>query len=145
MSDEIEYAVGGGDPEAITALYTAVGWNRSGARTVEKTRAVLAASATHVVARVAGRVVGFGRVIGDAYAAQLLDIITHPDYRRRGIATEITRRLLAHARAQALGVMLVDGTGLEGFYERLGFEAADPATDRLMYWVKERSAAAPED
>jgi len=123
------------DPGAVNSLYTAAGWNDHGERTRDKTSRALALSLCHVTATYANTLVGFGRIIGDTYTAQILDLITHPDYRQQGIATEIMKRLLHFADGRFLGVTLIDGSGLGGFYERFGFEAADPSSDQLMYWA----------
>jgi ribosomal protein S18 acetylase RimI-like enzyme len=69
-----------------------------------------------------GTLVGFARVCGDPYVAQVLDVITHPAYRRRGIATTCMRGVLAHLqRSRYVSVTLTDGSGIEGFYRRFGF------------------------
>ncbi|CAN5485859.1 GNAT family N-acetyltransferase [soil metagenome] len=122
------------DARAVNALYAAVGWNAVGQRTVEKTRQMLQMSACHVTARTGGELVGFGRILADPYTAQLLDLMIHPAFQRRGVASGILQRLLAFAEGKYLGVYLIDGSGLVGFYEHFGFEAANPVTDRLMYW-----------
>jgi ribosomal protein S18 acetylase RimI-like enzyme len=77
--------------------------------------------------------VGFARVCGDPYVAQVLDVITHPAYRRRGIATECMRRVLAHLqRSRYVSVTLTDGSGLQGFYEQFGFRVGrDGAPTRV--------------
>ena len=49
-----------------------------------------------------GTFVGFARVCGDPYVAQVLDVITHPDYRRRGIASQCMRGLLAHCNGRTM-------------------------------------------
>jgi len=61
-------------------------------------------------------------------------VITHPEHRRSGIATRVMHELLHHCREHHAHVELVDGSGIEGFYERFGFEPADPATHRVLYW-----------
>jgi ribosomal protein S18 acetylase RimI-like enzyme len=69
-----------------------------------------------------GTLVGFARVCGDPYTAQVLDVITHPAYRRRGIATRCMRGVLAHLqRSRYVSVTLTDGSGMAGFYQRFGF------------------------
>ena len=45
--------------------------------------------------------IGFGRVFADVYWAQILDVMTHPDYRRRGVAKGIVSRLITYADAAA--------------------------------------------
>lgn len=69
------------------------------------------------------RLVGFARVCGDPYVAQVLDVITHPEQRRRGIATECMRRVVEHLRCgRDVNVTLTAGVDLADFYERFGFK-----------------------
>ena len=61
---------------------------------------------------------------GDPYVAQVLDVITHPEYRRRGIATRCMRGVLAHLqRYRYISVTLIDGSGIPDLYARFGFRA----------------------
>lgn len=124
------------DPVALTELYGLVGWNANGHRTPERTARALRASVRYASAVHKGQLVGFGRISGDEYAAQIVDVITHPEYRRQGIATKIMHNLLEAATARTLGLVLIDGSGYNDFYERFGFTTADPTSDRLMYWSK---------
>lgn len=118
----------------INALYTLIGWNNSNQRTEDRTASILRTSAAYVTARSGGELIGFGRILGDAYTAQILDVMTIPEFRRYGVATQIIRLLLDWSSDKFLGIYLIDGTRNPTFYERLGFETADPETDRLMYW-----------
>lgn len=75
--------------------------------------------------------VGFARVCGDPYVAQVLDVITHPDYRCQGIATRCMRGVLGHLQGSSyVSVTLTDGTGIGGFYERFGFQRSNEITKR---------------
>jgi ribosomal protein S18 acetylase RimI-like enzyme len=50
------------------------------------------------------------------------DVITHPAYRRRGIAITCMRGVLAHLQwSRYVSVTLTDGSGIAGFYQRFGF------------------------
>jgi predicted GNAT family acetyltransferase len=117
----------------LVELYTAVGWNKKNQRTVQKTQAVLDKSPYYVQARHKNHLVGFGRVIEDPYFAIILDLITHPDYRRQGIAIEILRKLVAHCRSQSLPMQLVDGSGTDSLYEKVGFKKASSDKEKVMY------------
>ena len=118
-------------PEMLHALYTAVGWE--GSRTSEKTKSMLERAPCFVAAWEKGKLIGFGRVLEDVYWAQILDVMTHPEYRRCGVAKGVVSRLAAYAEAQQLGLMLIAAGGLENLYRPFGFAQADPATDVLMY------------
>lgn len=121
------------EPRTLNTLYTAVGWNEGGERTDEKTRLVLERAPYFVAVRHEDTLVGFGRILTDVYWAQLLDVMTHPDYRRRGIAREVVSCLIAFAEGEHLSLMLISAGGMQGLYRRFGFMEANPATDVLMY------------
>ena len=118
--------------ETLNALCAAVGWHENG-RTDEKTKLMLGCAAYFVAVWEDGKLVGFGRVLEDVYWAQILDVMTHPDYRRRGVAKGVVSRLVAYAEAKQLSLMLISAGGIERLYQRFGFSEADPATDVLMY------------
>jgi ribosomal protein S18 acetylase RimI-like enzyme len=123
------------DPVQLNNLYSLVGWDDRNLRTVAKTSEVLRASRYFVAAHTdTGALVGFARVAGDPYVVQVLDVITHPDFRLRGIATACMRAVVSHLQsASYLSVTLTDGSGLPEFYERLGFMAFQGAVARV--WV----------
>ena len=120
-------------PETLNALYTAVGWNEDGERTSVKTGLVLERAACFAAAWDKGALVGFGRILADVYAAQILDVMTHPDYRRRGVASGVVSRLVTFAEAEGFSLMLISAGGVQGLYKQFGFVAANPKTDVLMY------------
>jgi len=112
------------DVAQLNALYRLIGWDRSNRRTAAETAEMLKVSHYYIAAHTAdGVLIGFARVCGDPYVAQVLDVITHPEYRHRGVATKCMRGVVAHLqRARYVSVTLTDGSGLEGFYERFGFQ-----------------------
>ena len=75
------------DPLSLNDLYRLVGWDRGGRRTTDETAEMLRVSHYYIAAYAGDLLVGFARVCGDPYVAQVLDVITHPEYRRLGIAT----------------------------------------------------------
>lgn len=121
------------DVEQLLGLYRLVGWDPRETRTIAKTQEMLTVSRFYVAASTRdGALVGFARVAGDPYVAQVLDVITHPDVRRRGIATECLRHVIAHLRSAAYAsVTLTDGSGIDGFYERFGFRIISGAVPRV--------------
>jgi predicted GNAT family acetyltransferase len=74
----------------------------------------------HVVfARDGHRVVGMARLLSDGVCnAYLLDVWTHSAYRRRGIGTEMVRRLAAKVPGQHIGLQT---DVAQEFYASLGF------------------------
>ena len=112
------------DATELNALYRLIGWDRHHRRTEAATDDMLRVSRYYIAAHTAeGALVGFARVCGDPYVAQVLDVITHPAYRRRGIATTCMHGVLAHLQwSRYVTVTLTDGSGIEGFYQRFGFQ-----------------------
>jgi len=129
------------DVAQIDGLHRLIGWDRNGRRTEAETAEMLRVSHYYIAAHTAdGQLVGFARVCGDPYVAQVLDVITHPDFRRRGVAKRCMQGVLAHLqRSDYLSVTLTDGSGVQGFYERFGFrEFADDAVARV--WKRDAAA-----
>ena len=120
------------DVVQLNALYRLIGWDRHHRRTEAETTEMLRLSHYYIAAHTAeGILVGFARVCGDPYVAQVLDVITHPTYRRCGIATQCMRGVLAHLqRSRYVSMTLTDGSGLAGFYERFGFRACKEVAQR---------------
>lgn len=111
------------DVTQLHALYRLIGWDSRHRRTEAETTEMLRVSHYYIAAHTAeGTLVGFARVCGDPYVVQVLDVITHPAYRRRGIATQCMHGVLAHLqRSRYVSVTLTDGSGIAGFYQRFGF------------------------
>ena len=112
------------DVAQLNRLYQLIGWDTNGRRTDIETEEMLRVSHYHIEAHTSdGLLVGFARVCGDPYIVQVLDVITHPDFRHRGIATRCMQGALAHLqRSNYVSVTLTDGSGIEGFYQRFGFQ-----------------------
>ncbi len=116
------------DPEELNALFRLVGWDNQNRRTVSETRVMLDATHFYVHAHVNRKLVGFARVCGDPYVAQVLDVITHPEYRYHGIATECMHRIASFlSQSNYVTVTLLDDSGIPCFYERFGFRGIGEA------------------
>jgi ribosomal protein S18 acetylase RimI-like enzyme len=111
------------DAAQLNALYRLIGWDHAHRRTTAETIEMLRVSHYYIAAHTTnGALIGFARVCGDPYVAQVLDVITHPEYRHRGVATHCMRGVLAYLkRSRYVSVTLTAGSGLEGFYQRFGF------------------------
>ena len=136
MTADVTFAENGAvDPARLNDLYRIVGWDRAGRRTSAETLEMLRVSHYYIAAHTAdGRLIGFARVCGDPYVAQVLDVITHPEYRRRGVATRCMRGVLAHLeRARYVSVTLTAGRGLAAFYRKFGFEVYE---DVALIWKR---------
>jgi ribosomal protein S18 acetylase RimI-like enzyme len=111
------------DVAQLNALYRSIGWDSGHRRTEAETKEMLRVSRYYVAAHTAeGELVGFARVCGDPYVVQVLDVITHPEYRQQGIATLCMSGVLAHLQgSRYVSVTLIDGSGIPDFYRRFGF------------------------
>ena len=123
------------DIEQFHTLHRLIGWDPRRQQTTANTTEMLRLNHFHIAAHTsAGQLVGFARVCGDPYMAQVLDVITHPDYRQRGIATRCMERILAYLQqADYVSVTLTDGSGLDGFYQQFGFQAFDADTPARVW------------
>ena len=136
MTAHVTFAENGAvDPAQLNELYRTVGWDRAGQRTSDETIEMLRVSHYYIAAHGPdGALIGFARVCGDPYVAQVLDVITHPEYRRRGVATRCMRGVLAHLqRSRYVSVTLTAGHGLEAFYGRFGFHVFE---DVALRWKR---------
>jgi GNAT superfamily N-acetyltransferase len=126
------------DATQLNRLYQLIGWDANGRRTDRETAEMLRVSYYHIAAHTFnGLLVGFARVCGDPYVVQVLDDITHPDFRHRGIATRCMQGVIAHLqRSHYVSVTLTDGSGIEGFYQRFGFQLFNQETPARV-WKRE--------
>ena len=123
------------DVAQLDALHRLIGWDKHGRRTEAETAEMLRVSHYYIAAHTAeGRLVGFARVCGDPYIVQVLDVITHPDFRRRGIATRCMLGVLGYLQhSRYISVTLTDGSGIHEFYSRFGFRVIDDGTPARVW------------
>lgn len=82
-----------------------------------------------MVARsLSGRIVGIARVISDGFSdAYIQDVVVLPDYRGRGIGTELVRRLTQFCLDRKIAwIGLIAEPGTQDVYAKLGY---GPLTD----------------
>jgi len=118
------------DVDQLNELYRIIRWDKKQWRSKETTQTMLDMSHYYVAAHTPDKqLVGFARVCGDPYVVQVLDLITHPDFRKRGIANECMRHVTRHLQASNyVSVTLTDGTNIAGFYQKFGFrDSTEPA------------------
>ncbi|MGD1930168.1 MAG: GNAT family N-acetyltransferase [Leptolyngbyaceae cyanobacterium] len=130
------------DVEQLNILYQICDWDAGEQRTDEKTAEMLRLSHYYIAAYAENNLlVGFARVCGDPYVAQVLDVMTHPLYRREGIATRCMLGVLAYLwRSNYVSVTLNDCSGVPDFYSQFGFRP--PHADAIP-WVWRGSCHSP--
>jgi ribosomal protein S18 acetylase RimI-like enzyme len=108
------------DLDAVSALLASVGMRK---RTRATLRKAIAGSAAVVVARDAGELVGFGRLISDgAYYGSLWDIAVASELQGTGIGRAIVEDLIAAARREGLYMIgLFTASHNFEFYRHTGF------------------------
>lgn len=126
-------------PAHYRRLFETTGWNEAYRLDEEALHRGLHQSWRLVTAWDAARLVGSGRLIADGVQYALVaDLIVDPAYQRRGIGSEMLRRLLAYAdRSGVRDVLLFAAEGSAAFYERHGFRrrgANAPGMIRRMAW-----------
>ncbi|MBV8259310.1 MAG: GNAT family N-acetyltransferase [Actinobacteria bacterium] len=89
-------------------------------RSPEQLRRSFERSQHVAIARDGERVVGMARLLSDGVCnAYLLDVWTKSSHRRRGIASELVRRLVAEVPGQHVGLQTDNAQAL---YRSLGFD-----------------------
>ncbi len=118
----------GVDWAALKAALTADDFDNG--RTPEQYAASHAASHAVAFARCGTALVGNARLLSDGVCnAYLVDVWTASAHRRRGVAAEMVRRLLATVPGQHVGLFTDDA---RGFYETLGFRLQIDGMSRVV-------------
>ncbi|HOP96280.1 MAG TPA: GNAT family N-acetyltransferase [Verrucomicrobiota bacterium] len=78
--------------------------------------------------------VGLGNALSDsALVVYYSHILVLPAYQRRGIGSEIMRRLMARYQGFHQHVLICNGRGLVKFYEKCGFTRANRMHSMWIY------------
>jgi GNAT superfamily N-acetyltransferase len=124
--------------EEYEALRVSVGW---GGMNLESLAGGLRGCLLCVCMRKDGRLIGFGRVLGDGCSAfYIQDVIVHPDHQKKGLGKAIMDRLIGWINsvcAQDTFVGLEAAPGVIGFYEQLGFSVRPPDAPGMELWLKQ--------
>ena len=118
MAVRVDGSLHGVDWERTKADLAADEWDNG--RSAEALRRAFERSQHVAIARDGERVVGTARLLSDGVSnAYLVDVWTMTSYRRRGVATEMIRRLLDEVPGQHVGLQT---DGAQDLYRSLGFE-----------------------
>jgi len=105
--------------EEIEALRSAVGWDKMEG----KYDRIIQNLYTHYTVRVNEKLVGFLSVLSDGIAdAFLIDLMVHPDFRRRGIGSELAKRAIIDLKSEGIKCIHVTFCqDKEPFFKKFGF------------------------
>lgn len=110
--------------EEYMSFRKAVGWDNI---SEEGSRIGLKNSLHAVCAECDGKLIGFGRVVGDGVKHfYIVDMIVLPEFHHLGIGTQIMQRLMGYISVHAENgtfVGLMAAKGAAKFYEKFGFKA----------------------
>jgi predicted GNAT family N-acyltransferase len=85
------------------------------------------ATSAHVLAELAGTVVGTGRLVFDDHGARIGRVSVLPDFRHRGIASQLVAALEAEAAARGFTeVSLHAQTYVQELYDKNGYIVSGP-------------------
>lgn len=137
--DGIRY-LSGAIPAAddVRALYDSVEWSAY-SKDMDTLMGGLQGSASVVTAFDGGRLVGLARVVSDGHTiAYLQDILVDPEFQRRGIASELLRRIFEPFDRVRQHVLITDTEEHQrAFYEAHGFrESRDVPDNELRAFVR---------
>ena len=124
MSD-VEYRTATPDPAKYAKLFESTGWNDMYRCSREELEVSLRRSWYVLTAYQEDELVGAGRLVSDGVLyAVVFDMIVAPHWQKRGVGSEILRRLLDRCETAGIrDVLLFSAKGTEGFYRRNGFIA----------------------
>ena len=117
--------------ESVLALYRANEW--SSAQKPELLYKALLASHSLITAWDGSELVGLGNAISDGYLVVYYPhLLVLPDYQRRGIGTELMRRLMVKYQGFHQHMLVADGRALN-FYRKCGFQRAGKTEPMWIY------------
>lgn len=106
----------------LSALYDSVGWSAYTKSVADLTQLIEGAR-HHLSAWDQGQLIGLVRVVDDGlYIAYIQDILVKPEYHRKGIGTELTKRMLdTLSYARQVILTTEDAPDTKAFYHSMGF------------------------
>jgi len=78
---------------------------------------------TYLTARINGELIGYIDVLSDGRVdAYIQDLIVHPKYQKRGIGSELLKRIIRYLQQKNIKrIQVIFDPELEGFYKKFGF------------------------
>ena len=116
---------------AILRLYSANEW--SSASKPAELRDALLNSHSLLTAWDGDRLVGLGNAISDGHLVVYYPhLLVDPEYQRKGIGSELVRRLMANYEGFHQHVLIADGRAID-FYRKCGFTRAGKTESMWIY------------
>lgn len=139
MKNPISYSIlspaeASSDISDIVRLYRTAGWWDPKSDDAKHVLGIIRGSYCFCVAEHGGAVVGMGRVISDGESdSYIQDVTVSSEYRGRGVASEIVRRLVDRLRSDGLTwIALIAEKGSAPLYEKLGFVPMEESVPLLL-------------
>ncbi len=121
--------------DAILRLYSANEW--SSASKPNELRGALLNSHSLLTAWDGGRLVGLGNAISDGHLVVYYPhLLVDPEFQRKGIGSELMRRLMAKYEGFHQHVLIADGRAID-FYRKCGFTRAGKTEPMWIYSGKD--------
>jgi len=111
--------------EQIIGLYREAGWwSHTDDTTPELAGRLIAGSHCFIICASGSEVVGMGRALSDGvYDAYIQDVFVKPGFRKRGIAQEITRRIIDKLQQDGMKwIGLIATPEAKEMYSKMGFQ-----------------------
>lgn len=123
--NEIVYKTDFPDITEYFNLFESTGWNEEYKLSCDELYSTLSKSYFTISAYVNNKLIGFGRIISDGILhAMIYEMIVLPEYRGKGIGSEILKRLVQKCRIDNIrDIQLFCAVGKRSFYEKHGFVA----------------------
>jgi GNAT superfamily N-acetyltransferase len=135
LRESIEKTV---SPEALDALFVAIGWKKRGS---EKWKEVLAKSAFVLSVWDGETLAGFGRIVEDGVMCMFYDIGVLPPYQSKGLGTSIMNKLVNEVKNKnyaSIGLFTWEGNSKNTpFYEKFGFQKVGTGMELVKYMERE--------
>jgi len=132
MEFDIRYESEGKVPiDKVVDLYASLGW--SSAQKPQELEAALQHSHSVITAWHGERLAGLGNAISDGHLVVYYPhLLVHPDYQRRGIGSEIMRRMRERYKDFHQQILVADPKSI-AFFEECGFKSAGECRPLWIY------------